>query len=257
MEPGSVKVTYGTGCFCLLCTGREPVKSRNRLLTTVAWDLGSGLEYALEGSVFIGGAVVQWLRDELRILSSAAESDIMSRSVPDTGGVYFVPAFVGLGAPYWDPDARGALFGLTRGSRQEHIVRAGMESRRGARDPVGEGGRRRVDEHVPPPVPGRHPGHAPGAPAQRGDNGTRRGFRRRAVVRHVEELLGAFRNLEGRCDIHAVDDRYDPRRTDRGVERRGELHEVVRKKGVRRVQFLVIGRVPLLDSRVSVFPLRE
>jgi glycerol kinase len=128
VEPGSVKVTYGTGCFCLLCTGREPVKSRNKLLTTVAWDLGSGLEYALEGSVFIGGAVVQWLRDELRILSSAAESDIMARSVPDTGGVYFVPAFVGLGAPYWDPDARGALFGLTRGTGQEHIVRAAMES---------------------------------------------------------------------------------------------------------------------------------
>ncbi|MGA2976228.1 MAG: glycerol kinase GlpK [Spirochaetia bacterium] len=127
-EPGAVKVTYGTGCFCLLSTGRQPVKSRHRLLTTVAWDLGDGLEYALEGSVFIGGAVVQWLRDELRILSSSAESDIMARSIPDTGGVYFVPAFVGLGAPYWDPDARGALFGITRGTRQEQIVRAGLES---------------------------------------------------------------------------------------------------------------------------------
>ncbi len=88
----------------------------------------TGLEYALEGSVFIGGAVVQWLRDELRILSSSAESETMSRSVPDTAGVYFVPAFVGMGAPYWDPDARGALFGITRGTRQEHIVRAGLES---------------------------------------------------------------------------------------------------------------------------------
>ena len=128
LERGMVKVTYGTGCFCLLCTGRDPVESRNRLLTTVAWDLGDGLEYALEGSVFIGGAVVQWLRDELRILSSSAESEILARSVADTGGVYFVPAFVGLGAPYWDPDARGSLFGITRGTRQEHIVRAALES---------------------------------------------------------------------------------------------------------------------------------
>ncbi len=128
LERGMVKVTYGTGCFCLLCTGWEAVTSRNRLLTTVAWDLGDGREYALEGSVFIGGAVVQWLRDELRILSSAAESELLARSVADTGGVYFVPAFVGLGAPHWDPDARGALFGLTRGTSQEHIVRAALES---------------------------------------------------------------------------------------------------------------------------------
>jgi glycerol kinase len=128
LEPGMVKVTYGTGCFCLLFTGHDAVASRNRLLTTVAWDIGDGLEYALEGSVFIGGAVVQWLRDELRILSSSAESEILARSVPDTGGVYFVPAFVGLGAPYWDPEARGALFGITRGTRQEHVVRAALES---------------------------------------------------------------------------------------------------------------------------------
>ena len=128
LEPGAVKVTYGTGCFCLLFTGRQPISSKNRLLTTVAWDLGDGPEYALEGSVFVGGAVVQWLRDELRIISTSAESDICARSVPDTGGVYFVPAFVGIGAPHWDPDARGAIFGLTRGTRQEHIVRAGLES---------------------------------------------------------------------------------------------------------------------------------
>lgn len=128
LEPGAVKVTYGTGCFCLLFTGRQAVASRNRLLSTVAWDLGDGLEYALEGSVFVGGAVVQWLRDELRILSSSAESDTLARSVPDTGGVYFVPAFVGMGAPHWDPEVRGALFGITRGTRQEHIVRAGLES---------------------------------------------------------------------------------------------------------------------------------
>jgi glycerol kinase len=127
LEPGSVKVTYGTGCFCLLNTGAQAIASRNRLLTTVA-DLGQGLEYALEGSVFIGGAVVQWLRDELRILSSAAESETLARSVPDTGGVYVVPAFVGMGAPHWDPDVRGAIFGITRGTRQGHIVRAGLQS---------------------------------------------------------------------------------------------------------------------------------
>ncbi len=128
LDPGDVKVTYGTGCFCLLATGRDPVVSRNRLLTTVSWDLGDGLEYALEGSVFIGGAVVQWLRDELRILSTAAESETLARAVPDTAGVYFVPAFVGMGAPHWDPEARGSIFGITRGTGQEHIVRAGLES---------------------------------------------------------------------------------------------------------------------------------
>jgi glycerol kinase len=128
LEPGSVKATYGTGCFCLLNTGRTAVPSRNRLLTTVAWDLGSGLEYALEGSVFIAGAVVQWLRDELKVLASSAESAAMARAVPDTAGVYFVPAFAGLGAPWWDPDARGAILGITRGTRQEHVVRAALEA---------------------------------------------------------------------------------------------------------------------------------
>lgn len=128
LEPGSVKATYGTGCFCLLTTGATPVASRNRLLTTVAWDLGSGLEYALEGSVFIAGAVVQWLRDELKVLASSAESAERARSVPDTAGVYFVPAFAGLGAPWWDPEARGAILGITRGTRQEHLVRAALEA---------------------------------------------------------------------------------------------------------------------------------
>lgn len=128
LEPGMAKVTFGTGCFSLVNTGRSAVASRNRLLTTVAWDLGDGLEYALEGSVFIGGAVVQWLRDELAIVSSAAETEERARSVSDTGGVYFVPAFVGLGAPHWDPEARGAIFGITRGTKREHIVRAALES---------------------------------------------------------------------------------------------------------------------------------
>ncbi len=128
LSPGMVKVTYGTGCFALLSTGKDAVTSRNRLLTTVAWDLGAGLEYALEGSVFIGGAAVQWLRDEVHLVDSAAETEKRARAVPDTGGVYFVPAFVGLGAPHWDPEARGALFGVTRGTRREHIIRAALES---------------------------------------------------------------------------------------------------------------------------------
>jgi glycerol kinase len=128
LSPGMVKVTYGTGCFALLSTGKNAVSSRNRLLTTIAWDLGGGPEYALEGSVFIGGAVVQWLRDELQIVASAAETEKRARAVADTGGVYFVPAFVGLGAPHWDPEARGAVFGITRGTRREHIVRAALES---------------------------------------------------------------------------------------------------------------------------------
>jgi glycerol kinase len=111
-------------------TGNEPVRSQNNLLTTVAWKLGDGgkMVYALEGSVFIAGAAVQWLRDEVKLVDDAAESEGLARSVPDTGGVYMVPAFVGLGAPYWDPYARGAIVGLTRGSNRAHIVRATLES---------------------------------------------------------------------------------------------------------------------------------
>jgi glycerol kinase len=127
-ERGRAKVTYGTGCFALLHTGRVPVRSRNRLLTTVAWDLGKGPEYALEGSVFIAGAAVQWLRDELGLIRSSAESESLARSVPDTGGVFVVPAFTGLGSPTWDADVRGAVFGLTRGSSRAHLARAVLES---------------------------------------------------------------------------------------------------------------------------------
>ncbi len=125
---GSVKNTYGTGCFMLVNTGKKPVFSKHRLLTTVAWDIGDGMEYALEGSVFIAGAVVKWLRDEQKILKTAAHSEKLALSVPDSGGVYFVPAFVGLGAPYWDPDARGIIVGITRGTTPAHITRAALES---------------------------------------------------------------------------------------------------------------------------------
>lgn len=128
LDQGMLKTTYGTGCFMVLQTGDKPVTSQNRLLTTIAWDLNGKVQYALEGSVFVGGAVIQWLRDELRILRSAEESETLAAIVPDNGGVYFVPAMTGLGAPYWDQEARGALFGITRGTSAAHITRAALES---------------------------------------------------------------------------------------------------------------------------------
>jgi len=127
VSPGLAKNTYGTGCFLLLNTGSNAVASRNNLVTTVAWKRDGRLEYALEGSVFIGGAVVQWLRDGLQIVRSAGEIEALAASVPDNGGVYLVPAFAGLGAPHWDAYARGAMFGLTRGSTRAHIARAALE----------------------------------------------------------------------------------------------------------------------------------
>ncbi|HOX91345.1 MAG TPA: glycerol kinase GlpK [Spirochaetales bacterium] len=127
-QPGAAKNTYGTGCFALMNTGTEAVMSGHSLLTTVAWDLGKGYSYALEGSVFIAGAVVQWLRDELAVLADSAESERLARSVPDSGGVVLVPAFVGMGAPYWDADARGAVLGITRGTSRAHLVRAALEA---------------------------------------------------------------------------------------------------------------------------------
>ena len=126
--PGTAKNTYGTGCFMLMNTGERAVSSKHNLLTTIAWGIDGKVEYALEGSVFIGGAVVQWLRDGLGIIDSAAESEEYAGRVADTGGVYIVPAFVGLGAPYWDAYARGAIFGITRGTGREHLVRAALEA---------------------------------------------------------------------------------------------------------------------------------
>jgi glycerol kinase len=123
-----VKCTYGTGNFILMNTGTTPRRSDARLLTTIAWVLDGAVTYAVEGSVFVTGAAIQWLRDELRLIADAPQSEALARSVPDAGGVYLVPAFVGLGAPYWDPYARGAIAGLTRGSSQAHIVRAALES---------------------------------------------------------------------------------------------------------------------------------
>jgi glycerol kinase len=128
IAPGMVKNTYGTGCFMLMHTGNTPVRSRSKLLTTTACPTGARAEYALEGSVFIAGAVVQWLRDGLGIIRSSAEVEPLARSVPDNGGVYFVPAFVGLGTPHWDPYARGAVHGLTRGATAGHLARAALEA---------------------------------------------------------------------------------------------------------------------------------
>ena len=149
-RPGVVKNTYGTGCFMLLNTGKRPVTSRNRLLATVAWRRGGQLTYALEGSVFVAGAAVQWLRDGLGLLRTSSDIEALARSVPDNGGVYLVPAFAGLGAPYWDAYARGAMVGLTRGVTAGHLARAVLEAiahqsadlldamRRAARVPIRE-----------------------------------------------------------------------------------------------------------------------
>jgi glycerol kinase len=126
-KPGMVKNTYGTGCFMLMNTGTKPIASKNKLLTTVAWRIGGRTEYALEGSVFIAGAAIQWLRDGLGIIKTSADVEALAASVPDTGGVYLVPAFAGLGAPHWDAYARGTLVGMTRGTTAAHIARAALD----------------------------------------------------------------------------------------------------------------------------------
>ena len=127
-NPGEVKNTYGTGCFLLMNTGDKPIFSRNGLVTTIAWGIDGKVEYALEGSVFVAGSAIQWLRDQLRLLDSASDSEYFSRKVPDTNGCYVVPAFTGLGAPYWDAYARGTIVGLTRGVNRYHVIRATLES---------------------------------------------------------------------------------------------------------------------------------
>ena len=127
-RPGEAKNTYGTGCFLLMNTGETPVFSKNGLVTTIAWGLDGKVKYALEGSIFVAGAAIQWLRDEMRLIDSAADSDYMARKVPDTNGCYVVPAFTGLGAPYWDQYARGTIVGITRGVNKYHIIRATLES---------------------------------------------------------------------------------------------------------------------------------
>ena len=126
-EPGMVKNTYGTGCFLLMNSGDKPILSKNNLLTTVAWKIGNRVNYALEGSIFVGGSVVQWLRDGLGAIKSSAEVEELASRVPDTNGVYFVPAMTGLGAPWWDQYARGTIVGISRGTTTAHIARAALE----------------------------------------------------------------------------------------------------------------------------------
>ena len=126
-EPGAVKNTYGTGCFLLMNTGDKPITSHNNLLTTIAWKIGDTVNYALEGSIFVAGSVVQWLRDGLGIIKSSSEVEALAASVPDNGGVYYVPALTGLGAPYWDQYAKGCIYGLSRGATAAHIARAALE----------------------------------------------------------------------------------------------------------------------------------
>lgn len=127
-HPGAAKNTYGTGCFLLMNTGDKPVFSKNGLVTTIAWGLDGKVEYALEGSIFVAGAAIQWLRDEMHLIDSVADSEYMAKKVNDTNGCYVVPAFTGLGAPHWDPYARGTIVGITRGVNRYHIVRATLES---------------------------------------------------------------------------------------------------------------------------------
>ena len=127
-QPGEAKNTYGTGCFLLMNTGEKPVFSQNGLVTTIAWGLDGKVNYALEGSIFIGGAAIQWLRDEMRLIDASEDSEYMAQKVPDTGGCYVVPAFTGLGAPHWDQYARGTIVGLTRGVNKYHVIRATLES---------------------------------------------------------------------------------------------------------------------------------
>src|SRR5699024_5940546 len=127
-EEGMVKNTYGTGCIMLMNTGETPVKSNNGLITTIAWGLDGKIEYALEGSICVAGSAIQWLRDGLRMLKSSPDSEAYAKRVDSTDGVYVVPAFVGIGAPHWDSEMRGAIFGLTRGTEKEHFIRATLES---------------------------------------------------------------------------------------------------------------------------------
>lgn len=127
VDPGAIKNTYGTGCFVMLNIGEKPVLSKNNLLTTIAWKIGDKVNYALEGSIYVGGSVVQWLRDGLGVINSSSEVEALASTVPDSGGVFFVPALTGLGAPYWDPYARGTIVGITRGTTAAHIARAALD----------------------------------------------------------------------------------------------------------------------------------
>ena len=198
---GLAKNTYGTGCFMLMNIGEEPVASKHQLLTTVAWKLAGKTSYALEGSVFIGGAVVQWLRDGLGIIKSPATIEELAASVPDSGGVYLVPAFAGLGAPHWDQYARGTITGITRGTTAAHFARAALEGiafqvadvlevmQQDSGIPIERTARRwrRGGEQPADAVPGRSAGRAGRAAEGHGDDGARRGVSCRTGGRILEK----------------------------------------------------------------------
>ena len=234
-EPGTAKNTYGTGCFMLLNTGERPVASTKGLVTTVAWRLGSRTTYALEGSVFIAGAGVQWLRDGLRAITTSADVERLMQAVPDAGGVYLVPAFVGLGAPYWDPHARGTIVGLTRDTRVEHIARAAvdamayqtrdvlevMQTEAGLHAAAPEGGRWCRRQRHAAAVPGRSARRA-GAPAGGGrDHGAGRCLPGRAGRRLLGRPRRRAPQLGPRPRVLAGDERGDPRAGLSGVEESG------------------------------------
>ena len=199
-SPGMAKNTYGTGCFMLMNTGTESVVSRNRLLSTIAWRIGDRTEYALEGSVFVGGAVVQWLRDSLGLIKKSSEVEALAAQVPDNGGVTIVPAFAGLGAPYWDPGARGAIVGVTRGTTAAHLARAALESiafqtaalvaameaDSGAPHTRASRRRRRLGERRPHAVPERTRPRGRREAEGHGNDGSRRRGARRARRRLLE-----------------------------------------------------------------------
>ena len=224
-SPGAAKNTYGTGCFLLMNTGEKPVSSRNGLITTIAWGLNGKVTYALEGSVFVAGAAIQWLRDELGLISTAAETEGLCRSVADNCGVYLVPAFVGLGAPYWDPYARGVLTGLTRGANRAHIVRAAVESmayqtydvlramEQDAGIPLAElRGRRSGGKRVSATVSGGHYGRACAAPVHAGNDCAGRGIPGRACSRVLVGLRGDSAELAGRGGVFTGDIQRGSRR---------------------------------------------
>ncbi len=257
--PGMVKSTYGTGCFAVLNTGPEPVASRNRLLTTVAYQLDGRRTYALEGSIFIAGAAVQWLRDGLKIIASAAESGPLAAEADAQQDVYLVPAFVGLGAPYWQPDARGALLGLTRATGPKEVARAALESvcyqtrdliggyarRLGGCRPiciqVGVAGRRRHGrQRLDHAAAGRHPQCAGRAARGTGDDGPGRGLARRAQGRRLARRRGLRQALEARprlcADAGGRGARAQVRRLEaRGCGRAADRRHPMRLTGTRRL----------------------
>ena len=230
IAPGLTKNTYGTGCFMLQSTGARPVASRHRLLTTVAWKMGGRTDYALEGSVFSGGAVVQWLRDGLGLIRSADEIEALAATVPDSDGVFLVPAFAGLGAPHWDPYARGALVGLTRATTAAHVARAALEgiafqvadlldamrADSGRSRERAAGRWRRRPEQPAHAVPGGRARRARRSPRDDRDDGARCGVPGRTRRGRLEEPRGHRRAMARGAAVRAGDAREPCRGPPRG-----------------------------------------